>query len=370
MKQPTENDSLNRVLTDLYQADIPESFQASWRDAVKREEPSPMKFMPVWLKRAVLPLAAVVVLVTGTLITGMLSPKTTDPRMDVIMEDTAANTETASYKSMSTAADYGVDDFDGCAVDPEAVYAPAPEGGYAMGAANPTQATAEAPDDRKIVRTIDLTIASTEFDADYAAILALTESTGGYAASVSTSEYQVNSRAASFNLRIPSDALDHYLNGLSGIGRMTNRYETTTDFTTAYSDTALRLTTQQNKMTRLTELLAKAETVEDLLAIESEIADTRYEIESLETSLRSIDRQVTYSAVSIYLREQTPADTAGARELSIGERLINSLKASLSWLGDFLENMLVFLIAASPVLVGILIILFLIRVIRKRKQSH
>ncbi len=222
-------------------------------------------------------------------------------------------------------------------------------------------------DDRKIVRTADLTIASTAFDADYAAILSLVESTGGYAASVSTSEYRVNSRTASFSLRIPSDALDACLSGLSGIGRITNRYETAADMTTTYTDTALRLSTQQSKMTRLTELLAKADTVEDLLEIENEIADTQYQIDSLESSLRTIDRQVDYASVSVYLEEQTPAETAGAQELTLGERLESSLKASLVWLGDFLENMLVFLIAAVPVLVFIVLVLFILRITRRRK---
>jgi hypothetical protein len=217
---------------------------------------------------------------------------------------------------------------------------------------------------------VDLTITTTAFDRDYAAILSLSENAGGYAASVNVSEYQVNIRTASFSLRIPSGVLDTYLGGLEGIGRITNRYETAIDMTTRYSDTQLRLTTQQNKMTRLMELLVKAETVEDLLAIENEIADTQYQIDSLESSLLSIDRQVDYATVSIYLKEQTPADTAGAQDLTIGERLLNSLKASLTWLGTFFENMLVFLVAVSPVLAAGIILLIVIRIIRKHKKSN
>ena len=180
---------------------------------------------------------------------------------------------------------------------------------------------------------------------------------------------KVQNRSASFDLRIPSDALDDCLSGLEQIGRITDRYESATDLTTQYSDTQLRLETQQSKMTRLQTLLTQAETVEDLLAIENEIADTQYQIDSLESSLRSIDRQVDYSTVYIYLREQTSADTANTVELSIGERIRGGLQASLAWLGDFFANMLVFLIAISPVLAGGFVLYLVIHILRKHKKS-
>ncbi|MFH1881070.1 MAG: DUF4349 domain-containing protein, partial [Bacillota bacterium] len=165
-------------------------------------------------------------------------------------------------------------------------------------------------------------------------------------------------------------ALDGFLSGLEGIGRTTDRYETATDMTTQYTDTALRLKTQQDKMTRLQELLLKADTVEDLLAIESEIANTQYEIDWMQSSLMGIDRQVEYASVSVYLQEQTPVDTAAAQDLTIGERLLSGLEASLKWLGGFFENMLVFLVAAAPVLIPLIVIYIVARVVVKRRKSN
>ena len=176
------------------------------------------------------------------------------------------------------------------------------------------------------------------FDQDYEIILSVTEGYGGYASYVNMYEQQIDKRYASFELRIPSENLDSFLSEVDAIGRITDRYETANDQTTQYTDTQLRLQTQLDKMTRLQELLLQAETVEDLLAIESEIADTQYEIDSLQSSLNYIDRQVDYSTVSIYLQEQTASDTASAEDLTIGERLFSGLKASLAWLGGFLKT--------------------------------
>ncbi|HPF87701.1 MAG TPA: DUF4349 domain-containing protein [Candidatus Limiplasma sp.] len=380
MRKNKPQDALDHALTDLYQTDVPAGYRAAWRNTVKREEPFIMKpaHTPLWLKRTVLPMAAALVLIVGTLITGALSPTTT-----ITSPSTDAAPAAGTYKTLGIAedtdstydsvlADYGYvpSPETMSATSSVAAYTQTEEATYDI--AYNTAATADTEgtaDTRKIVRTVDLTITTTDYEQDYAAILALAESAGGYAASVSASEAKVQNRSASFDLRIPSDALDDCLSGLEQIGRITDRYESATDLTTQYSDTQLRLETQQSKMTRLQTLLTQAETVEDLLAIENEIADTQYQIDSLESSLRSIDRQVDYSTVYIYLREQTSADTANTVELSIGERIRGGLQASLAWLGDFFANMLVFLIAISPVLAGGFVLYLVIHILRKHKKS-
>jgi hypothetical protein len=370
MKKTASNDALDRALTTLYQADIPAGYAASWRDAVKREETSEMKPFPRWnwLKRAVLPAAAALVLVVGTLVTGELSSKTSSAPPPAGYDEAASIGET--YKAEDTAA-YGLEK------SADIQFAPMPNAQNTMdtsarGSSGDTASAAAetATDSRKIVRTVSLTLSSKAFEQDYDAVLALADSTGGYASAVNLYDQQSDQRSASFELRIPSDRLDSFLSGLEGIGRITERYETTTDMTTQYSDTSLRLQTQQAKMARLQELLLKAENVTDLLAIESQIADTQYEIDWLQSTLLTIDRQVDYATVSVYLTEQTPIETAAAEDLSVGERIINGLKASLAWLGGFFENMLVFLIAAAPVLIPLVVLYIVYRVIRKRSKSN
>ena len=94
----------------------------------------------------------------------------------------------------------------------------------------------------------------------------------------------------------------------------------------------------------------QAENVADLLEIETEIADTQYEIDSYETSLRSIDREVQQSLVNLTLVEETPAQSASQTGVSLGERLVGGLAASLEGIGIFFQNMLVFLVMAMPII--------------------
>lgn len=225
----------------------------------------------------------------------------------------------------------------------------------------------------KIVRTADLTLATTAFDADTEALQTLTTQLGGYIASVSINGEASSrmDRVAYYSLRIPSDKLDAFLKGAGAIGRVTARSETATDQTTQYADTQLRLTTQQAKMTRLQELLKQAADVSDLLDIENEIADTQYQLDQLESSLRTIDRNVQNSDVSVTLYEESAGETAQAVELTLWQRLGSGLSASLKAIGVFMQNLLVFIVMALPVLVPLAaLIALVVWLARKRRKAH
>ena len=58
-----------------------------------------------------------------------------------------------------------------------------------------------------------------------------------------------------------------------------------------------------NVHAKLPQLLEKAETVADIIEIESRLSEVRYQIESMESQLRTIDNQVNYSTVYININE-------------------------------------------------------------------
>ena len=54
------------------------------------------------------------------------------------------------------------------------------------------------------------------------------------------------------------------------------------------------LTTEQD---RLIELMEQAETVEDIITIEGRLSEVRYQLESMESQLRTYDNKIDYSTV-------------------------------------------------------------------------
>ena len=298
-----------------------------------------------WWKAA-LPAAAALVLVAGSCWVGVQQP-------EYGASDRSFSAQPRLYTSAS--------DYDGGYQNEAAAYdlvGSSEESGYAKksvsmasGSSADTSAlepTAETS--RKLIRTASLTIRTAQYDADLEALTQLISSVGGYIESTYQSGdlESGSARSNSMTLRIPSDKLDEFLNGLDSVGRVVDRSESSTDMTVQYADNEARLATLRAKMERLNELLEKAETVEDLISIESAIADTQYSIDSYETRQRTIDRQVDMSEVDIYLREDSPVEVTS--EMSLGERISRAFQNSVEDFGQFLRNMLVFIVMALPAL--------------------
>lgn len=224
--------------------------------------------------------------------------------------------------------------------------------------------------ERKIVRSASLTLNSAEYDAALAALKTLITDMDGYL-SDSYERGDVKSgetRSATLTLRVPSDKLDGFLAGAGGIARVVSRSESSTDMTVQYADNEARLGTLKAKLQRLNELMLKAETASDLIELESAISDTQYEIDSYETRQRTIDRDVNMSEISVTLREETPAESAAAADKSLGARLSSALSASFKGIGEFLRNMLVFVVMALPVIVPLAVIITVIALVRRARR--
>ncbi|MBQ8202506.1 MAG: DUF4349 domain-containing protein, partial [Clostridia bacterium] len=133
--------------------------------------------------------------------------------------------------------------------------------------------------------------------------------------------------------------------------------------------TQARLDTQLALMERLQALITESADLNDLLALESQIADTQYTIDTLQSSLNATDRQVTYATISITLREETtPALTDTT--VSLSERITAAIRMGCRILTDFTQDVLVFLMAAIPFIgaaIAIALITLIIRHIKRRK---
>lgn len=302
------------------------------------------------IRPAVLWMLAIAVLIGGALYVGA--------------HDRAYTQQSVAYVTRSDSASlYGAESAD--MMMEEAAY----DAGANMASGSSITATAStklaAQSGRKLVRTADLTLSTAAYDASVEKINAALEAAEGYVENL----YQYgesNTRRLSLLMRVPSEQLDAFLSSLAGAGRVTSRSESTEDMTASYQDNEARLTTLYAKRDRLNELLLKAEDVSDLIEIESAIADTQYQIDSYETSQRSIDRQVDMSAVSVTLMEKRPMDSAQA-DVPMDERIRAAFAASVEWLGEFLRDLVVFIVMLLPVAVPLAAVAVVILFIRKRK---
>lgn len=110
-----------------------------------------------------------------------------------------------------------------------------------------------------------------------------------------------------------------------------------------YYDTQSRLETAQIKLERLQELLKKAESMEDIITIESAISETEYEIEDLSGTMRHYDALVGYATVDLELSEVYRLSGTEDAPKSFGEKLANAFTDGLAATGQTLEDFAVWL---------------------------
>lgn len=334
---------------------MPEDFHAGWLQRVEdcaMEQKQTRKRPYVRLLSAA---AALVFVVGGTLLTrdSLSKAPAAAPQMKMA-EYESESYDTTAENSYSLARSYSADT------------------GSGMNNAAPMIAGSAALSEessQKIIRTASLTIDSPAYEDSLTRLKALCEEMNGWVSYSSESERNAR-RTASLTLRIPSEHLSDFLNGTDAIGRVTRREETADDVTESYQDTAARLSTQKALMERLQALVTDAADLTDLLALESQIADTQYTIDRLQSSLNSTDRQVDYATVNVTLREELPADSMTTADATLAERFISALNTGWKAFISFVKDAVVFLAAALPFIVIVAIVYAVAHIIHRRKRRH
>lgn len=282
------------------------------------------------------------------------------------MSDSAAATEDA----YDTGGGYASDDIYSSAAQ-ENGYDEAPAEEAAEGSKSPEVADTS----RKLIKNVDLQVETEEFDTLLSTIEQKTEALAGYIEESYTyngSEYRGRgNRNASLTVRIPASQLNVFLSEVSEVSNVISRNERVTDVTLQYVDLDSHKKALIAEQERLLELLEQAENIEDIISIESRLSEVRYQIESMESQLRTMDNQVSYSTVYLSIEEVT--QLTPVKEQSVGEQIITGFTRSLTNVGTGMMNFGIGLIINLPYLLlwGVIIaaIVLVIRVILKRRRG-
>lgn len=195
----------------------------------------------------------------------------------------------------------------------------------------------------KIVYTASIEAETQDYDSCTAALEKLVEDLGGYLEYASTSSYGDGSRRASYTARVPAGEFKGFLASVGELSHVVSQDKNADNISEMYYDTESRLETQRTKMDRLQMLLAKAETMEDIIDLENAIAETELEIERLTGSLRHYDSLVDFATVEIGLREVLRLTEVEEAPPTFDRQLGNAFAGGLRSFGDFLQGAAIFL---------------------------
>lgn len=241
-----------------------------------------------------------------------------------------------------------------------------------------THATTTAPEspesgssvaaNRKLIRRVSLTVETETYDDLLTKVEQMIASAGGYIENMDAyTRYGSTSRSASLTIRIPADRLDAFTRDMGEVSNVINRSESTQDVTLTYVDMQSRKEALTIEQERLMVLLEQADTLADLLEIESRLTEVRYQLESIESQLRTYDNLVDYATVSLSISEvEVLTDVA---EKGFWEKIGDGFLSSLSGLWNALKSIFSFLLIASPYLFIFLIVPLVILLILLKRQK-
>ena len=237
------------------------------------------------------------------------------------------------------------------------------------------ESTSNLPANRKLIQTVNMDVETEDLDAVLQQIDSRIAELGGYIESSNVRNGSAYSgkryRNAEITVRIPAKDLEVFIDKVGEVSNIVSSRKTVDDITLKYVSTESRMKALQTEEARLLELLAQAETMDDLLTIESRLTDVRTELEQVTSALRVYDNQVDYATIHLYIDEVTEYTEVKEPE-TVWQRIGAGFKKSLKGVGKFLRELFVFLVVASPYLVLItaigLTIFFSIRCSVRRKR--
>lgn len=226
---------------------------------------------------------------------------------------------------------------------------------------------------RKLIKTVELEVETKEFEQTMSALETQIQELGGYVESMDTyngssySGYSAN-RSAHLTVRIPGEKLSGFLKTMADIGNIVRRYDNVEDVTLSYVDMESRRNTLRTEQSRLLEFLDKAETIEEIITIEQRLSEVRYQLESMESQLRTIDNLVDYSTVELSIsevKELTPVE-----EPTVWERISEGFGESLLSIGHgTLEFGIWFLVHIPYLVIWGVIITAIVLIIRRHGRK-
>lgn len=231
--------------------------------------------------------------------------------------------------------------------------------------------------DRKIITNTNIRMESLDVQEAMRELATLARDLGGYI----QSEYQTESQDSYYGelvVRVPAEEVDTFVARIDELGRIRENKVSISDVTAEYTDTASRLSNAKVQEARLLDMFEAAETIDELLYIQTELDRLQERIEVYEGQIKLWDNLVSLATISVFIYPEAsiiepgsdvpryiPADTVWDRFTSGVQtsfvQFVNGASLGFIWLGHNLIQLIVFLIVLA------ILILVIRRISKKRK---
>ena len=218
-----------------------------------------------------------------------------------------------------------------------------------------TANTQPATTSQKLIRRIRLEAETEDLDALLEAITEKINQLGGYIEQQEiyhgSPSAQGRYRRGTLTIRIPAEKLNEFVDKVTEQSNIISSNETSDDVTLRYVAIQSRISALETEQTRLLELLAKAESTQDLLEIEERLTEVRTELEDITSQLRVMDNQVNYGTVTLTVSEVKEYTVIEVEPETVWQRIGTGFTKSLKSIGKGFTELFVWVVTNLPHLV-------------------
>lgn len=217
------------------------------------------------------------------------------------------------------------------------------------------------PVERKIIRNADLQLETNSPEENQQKISAIAESKGGFVieSTQSSSDVKAVSRdIVTMTVRVPAEKFNETLDE---IRKSANRVIVETvkgqDVTEEFIDIEARLKAKRSLEEQFLEIMKRANSVEDALNVQRQLAEVRGEIEKIEGRKRFLENQASLSTIKVRLQTPTAFTSNSA---GFFYRLVQSVSSGFDFAMNFVLGFITFLIAILPFVLFVLLPIYIV----------
>jgi hypothetical protein len=210
-------------------------------------------------------------------------------------------------------------------------------------------------------------------------LIAKAKALGGYVSGSYTSTDERGANYATATLKVPADKLEELVTAANELGKVDDYRLSSDDISLSYYDMQARLDNAKAEEQQLLDILARCETVEDILAVRQSLTSVRADIESYTAQMNLWDNLVAYATLNVNISRTPMTAVEGEKDLiqlwkasDVWDKMSRGFTNSVRFVANALGAIGIFLaVAAIPagvlfLLIGLPIIL---HKINKRKKA-
>lgn len=203
-----------------------------------------------------------------------------------------------------------------------------------MGGANYSKSAMEAEtefddemmNERKIIKSASMDIQTLEYDVAVQKLKDKITGIGGYIESSNIHGRDIDdeyaSRSAYFTIRVPVKHFENFMSDMMTVGTVIQSNTYGEDVTAQVFDHEAHKKTLEIQEERLLDILSRAEKVEDIIVLERELSEVRYEIENLTGTLKRLENLVSFSTLNISIFEVYKIEEPVTKPKLLDKRLL------------------------------------------------